>query len=165
MQRRIGRLSGLARLVRPPPCRRQLGVRCQSTFPEMVPDRTEMLIEENELLRREIAALRLGASGTDEAAEVSKFAGARSVYTTEPKFWYPHINSPPPTMPCFRIMDDIGRVVPGAEPHVPEMSRELAVAVVRVAPPRRALGPAAANALTHDPRRPSVLTCPPSGRV
>jgi len=27
-------------------------------------------------------------------------------------------------MPCFRIMDDLGRVVPGAEAHVPDLSRE-----------------------------------------
>merc|ERR1719240_1853263 len=71
-----------------------------------------------------------GAATTSESSEVSKFAGAQSVYTTEPKFWYPHVESPPPKMPCFRLMDDLGTVVPGAEAHVPTLSREAALAMM-----------------------------------
>ena len=33
-------------------------------------------------------------------------------------------------MPCFRIMDDLGRVVPGAEEHVPELEHDFALAIM-----------------------------------
>jgi len=89
---------------------------------------------ENEKLRLENERLRCLAEGeptpTDTCTEVSKFAGARSVYTTSPHFWYPHVENPPPAMPCFRLMDDLGCVLPGGEPHVPSVNREQALALM-----------------------------------
>ena len=58
--------------------------------------------------------------------ESTLFPGARSAYTSELKFWYPSGPAPPTPIPCFRLTDDIGRPVPGAE--VPEISREMATA-------------------------------------
>ena len=45
--------------------------------------------------------------------EHSHFAGAQSSFTTDPNFW--HHATPAPAMPCFRIMDDSGAIVEGAE--------------------------------------------------
>jgi len=92
----------------------------------------DKLHDEVEALRRENQRLRAGAV-LPEAAEdwqMSKFAGARSMFTTDLHFWYPHIESPPPQMPCFRLMDDLGSVIDGAEDHVPVLSRLAATAMM-----------------------------------
>lgn len=106
---------------------RRLGFTAQQT-----PD--DPLLEENEALRREVAALRRQMQQTTPPpdAETSKFAGIGAAsYTHEPHFYYPHVESPPPTMPCFRLMDDLGRVVSDeAAAYVPELSREFALAVM-----------------------------------
>ena len=91
------------------------------------------LYEENERLRLEVERLQqLSRDSSMEAPdlEMSKFAGARSVFTTDPRFWYPHVHSPPPAMPCFRVMDDLGCIIPGAEEHAPELNREQALAIM-----------------------------------
>ena len=91
------------------------------------------LLEENEALRRELAALKRQAPGAAlSPTETTKFAGVGSAgYMSEPHFWYPHVESPPPTMPCFRILDDLGRVVDDtAASYVPEISRDFALAVM-----------------------------------
>jgi 2-oxoisovalerate dehydrogenase E1 component alpha subunit len=80
---------------------------------------------ENARLREEIARLRQPTRPTGES---TLFVGAKSSYTTSMDFWYPHVDTVPAAMPCFRIMDDLGRVVPGAEAHVPALSREHAIA-------------------------------------
>lgn len=80
---------------------------------------------ENARLREEIARLRQPTRPTGEG---TLFVGAKSSYTTSMDFWYPHVDNVPAAMPCFRIMDDLGRVVPGAEAHVPALSREHALA-------------------------------------
>ena len=105
---------------------------------------TSGLVEENELLKQEVAALRgklrhqelLADSEAAERAaakvEVTKFSGARSLYTTDLKFYYPQVEEPPAKFPCFRLMDDLGSVVEGAEALVPELPHELAVAMMTV---------------------------------
>ena len=72
-------------------------------------------------LRRENEQLR---------QETSHFAGAQSAYTPALHFWDPQVESPPLPMPCFRVMDDLGCVVEGAEQHVPSLSREEALAMM-----------------------------------
>ena len=74
-------------------------------------------------LRRENEQLR---------QETSHFAGAQSAYTPALHFWDPQVESPPLPMPCFRVMDDLGCVVEGAEQHVPSLSREEALAMMTV---------------------------------
>ena len=99
---------------------------------------TKHLEDELEQLRTENARLRriAGAQTTADAAgsragpEVSKFVGARSVYSIEPHFWEPHVESPPPQMPCFRLMDDLGAVLPGADAYVPDLTRQQALALM-----------------------------------
>ena len=84
------------------------------------------LLRENAMLRHELKKARR----PDMGDEMSLFAGARSVYTPEPRFWYPHVDGAPPSMPCFRLMDDIGAVVAGAQEHLPPLTREQALAVM-----------------------------------
>jgi TPP-dependent pyruvate/acetoin dehydrogenase alpha subunit len=56
------------------------------------------------------------------------FLGAQGDYTTSPGFYYPKRDQLPAVMPCYRIIDDDGVVVPGASvPEVFEESRELSV--------------------------------------
>ena len=69
------------------------------------------------------------SSETEGAAERSFFAGARSEYTTEPTFWRPHVDAVPPSIPCFRLLDDLGVPCPGAETHLPKIDRDTAVAM------------------------------------
>jgi len=111
-----------------------IGRRYRSTAPiSQTGGEIEHLHAENDRLRRENETLRQHRAmkpAADGSVELSKFAGARSPYTTEPHFWYPHVESPPPLMPCFRVMDDIGRVVPGAEPYVPALTRDVAMAMM-----------------------------------
>ena len=106
------------------------GCRRQSTDAET---HIRKLHEENEKLRLENERLQRRASAvvpSGQDREMSKFAGARSVYTTDPHFYYPHVDTPPPSMPCFRLMDDLGSIIPGAEPNVPEITREQALAMM-----------------------------------
>ena len=62
--------------------------------------------------------------------ERSKFVGAKGVYTSQLKFWEPHEDSTPPTLPVFRLMDDVGDLVPGAKEICPELTREEALAMM-----------------------------------
>ena len=85
------------------------------------------LAAENARLRAELSALRDaaaanragGAAGAAAAAAAERtlFVGARSSYTSELRFWCPEEGPPPSPMPCFRLVDDLGEVVPGAEAH------------------------------------------------
>ena len=62
----------------------------------------------------------------------SVFAGAPGCdYIAEPKFLRPHMDTLPAAVPCFRILDDLGRIVPGAEKHDPQLSSELCVALLK----------------------------------
>lgn len=63
-------------------------------------------------------------------SEPALFPGSRSHYTTELSVLTPLVDSLPPIVPTFRILDDIGRVVPGAEPFVPKMSDEQALGIM-----------------------------------
>jgi len=97
------------------------------------------LQQENALLRLELASMRSGhghgahghnrhhGHNGEPQPEVSKFVGATSEYTTDMKFYRP-MEDAVARMPCFRLMDDLGRIVPGAERHVPELPREFALA-------------------------------------
>ena len=90
-------------------------------------------MEENESLRREISALKRQLSMPQpEPDQMSKFAGIKQAqYVSTPHFYYPQVESPPPVMPCFRLIDDLGRVVDEeAATHVPPISREFALAVM-----------------------------------
>jgi len=49
----------------------------------------------------------------------SKFVGASSEYTSTLQFFYPHVHDLPASMPCFRLIDDEGVLVPGA--YLPEI--------------------------------------------
>tara|TARA_B100000795_G_scaffold219242_1_gene173496 strand:- start:536 stop:967 length:432 start_codon:yes stop_codon:yes gene_type:complete len=115
-------------------------------------------------LRAEIAALKaqLTSLGSVPVApkpgEQSFFAGAASEYTTELKFFQPHIDGAlkpltltptptlgreprahrlrtdtPPTLPCFRLINDMGEVCPGAE--LPIIDKETAMAMQVTRPP------------------------------
>lgn len=91
----------------------------------------ESLESENARLRDELARLHASQRArSDHGHEQSVFVGAKSNFTTEPHFWYPHVDDAPASMPCFRVMDDLGRVIPGAEPHVPELAREHMLAIM-----------------------------------
>jgi 2-oxoisovalerate dehydrogenase E1 component alpha subunit len=79
----------------------------------------------------ELRELKFGSkTSVTEPPEVSKFVGARGAYTTDLHFHrhdkasYDHNFA----MPCFRLIDDIGRVQDGAV--LPEMERELAMAIM-----------------------------------
>lgn len=117
------------RLARPAARRGALGAQRLLGSTAFSPD---PLAEENQMLREELARLRaqMPLAPPEPSAEVSKFAGATSVYTPELKFYYPHVDHAPPQMPCFRLMDDTGRVVAGGEAHVPELPREFALALM-----------------------------------
>ena len=118
-------------------------------------------------LRAEIAALKaqLTSLGSVPAApkplkpgEQSFFAGAASEYTTELKFFQPHIDGAlrplaltptptlgrepratasdlrtdtPPTLPCFRLINDMGEVCPGAELLMIDKETAMAMQVTR----------------------------------
>jgi len=93
------------------------------------------LAAENARLRAELSALRDaaaangagGAAGAAAAAAAERtlFVGARSSYTSQLRFWCPEEGPPPSPMPCFRLVDDLGEVVPGAEAHVPQLDEEV----------------------------------------
>ena len=74
------------------------------------------------------AAQRFAAEEAVEPPEISTFAGAKSAYTSALKFWHPHQAAPPTPIPCFRLIDDIGRPVAGAEATIPELDRQIALA-------------------------------------
>jgi len=59
---------------------------------------------------------------------VSRFVGAQTPYTADSSFYYPHKHDLPAAMPCFRIMDDEGEVVPGAV--APELDRDTCVSMM-----------------------------------
>ena len=115
-------------------------------------------------LRAEIAALKaqLTSLGSVPVArkpgEQSFFAGAASEYTTELKFFQPHIDGAlkplaltptptlgrepratasdlrtdtPPTLPCFRLINDMGEVCPGAELLMIDKETAMAMQVTR----------------------------------
>ena len=110
--------------------------RAVSTSAQESPSDPLSLKRENALLREELDALRnqlqrgnlVAAAAREDATQRTAFVGAQSAYTTEPHFWYPHVDDVPRAMPCFRVMDDLGQVSPGAEAHVPNLSREVALA-------------------------------------
>lgn len=62
--------------------------------------------------------------------EMSLFAGARSAFTPHADFWYPE-HGLPPAVPCFRVVDDEGRVVPGAAPAAQRVAKPLALAIYK----------------------------------
>ena len=62
--------------------------------------------------------------------ERSKFVGAKGVYTSELKFWEPQEDTTPPVLPVFRLMDDVGDLVPGARAVCPKLTREEALAMM-----------------------------------
>ena len=90
-------------------------------------DPNEDLEAENARLRAELEELR---GYRPRTTGKSLFVGAQTEFVSEPHFWYPHVDHMPPALPCFRLIDDLGRVVPGAEGYVPELSRELALAAM-----------------------------------
>jgi 2-oxoisovalerate dehydrogenase E1 component alpha subunit len=108
------------------------------------------LSSQNDLLRRELDQVRrelaetraamaissnAGASAAShagaeaEGADRSCFVGAKGAYTSELKFW-DSTDVVPPVLPVFRLMDDLGKLVPGAEAAVPVLSREEALAMM-----------------------------------
>lgn len=95
---------------------------------QMLDDSIEqMRAEIREELREELREEML----RDEAwrdADMSVFVGAQSNYTTSLKFWVSD-EWAPPLMPCFRILDDTGAVVPGAEAVLPQIDDAKAVAM------------------------------------
>jgi len=95
---------------------------------------SDPLAEENEALRREVASLRqqLGQTEPAQPGDRSKFAGIDEAdYTSKPHFYYPRVDSPPPVMPIFRLVDDLGRVVDDeAAAYLPDISREFALALM-----------------------------------
>jgi len=88
-------------------------------------------------MRAEIDALKrqvvdLGGSPASSSAhrgESSLFLGAQGEFTTDLEFLYPHVDGTPPVMPCFRVMNDLGEVMPEAERHVPELDKETLLAM------------------------------------
>ena len=66
---------------------------------------------------------------TPAEGDAALFVGAKGgVYTPQLRFW--ESSDPvPPILPVFRLMDDLGRIVPGAE-NVPTLSREEALALM-----------------------------------
>jgi len=59
-----------------------------------------------------------------------RFIGApRSEYTSELKFYYPHVDELPAVMPFFRLLDDDGVPLPGVE--LPGIPNEMAVRMHR----------------------------------
>ena len=84
-----------------------------------------MLRQELDEARASAAAAALAASG-----ERSHFVGARGTYTPELKFWDPSVDEATPrVLPVFRLLDDLGNVVPGAEPAMPApLSTDMTVA-------------------------------------
>lgn len=83
-------------------------------------------------LRAEIVALKaqitsLGSMPAAPKAEQSFFAGAASEYTTKLKFFQPHLDDTPTKLPCFRLINDMGLVCPGAE--LPMIDKDTALAM------------------------------------
>ena len=71
------------------------------------------------------------------APEISKFVGAQGAYTEDLKYFYPHKDALPPTMPVYRLIDDDGKLLPGAKlPTVCE-DRETCVEMLKVCLPFR----------------------------
>ena len=55
--------------------------------------------------------------------------GARAEFTTEVYFWRHDVDHIPPVLPCLRLIDDLGEVVPGAAAAVPEIADEEALMI------------------------------------
>jgi len=62
--------------------------------------------------------------------EKTQFVGAKSLYTPHLKFYYPEIESAPPQMECFRLIDDLGSIVPGADSSMPNVSEDILHAAI-----------------------------------
>ena len=117
------------------PALRERGVRALSA-----------LAEENAALKQQLSALKQQLSAQGAAAangvhtemgdaatvalEKSKFVGAQGDYTPELKFWYPDIDNTPPVLPCFRLIDNPGRAVDGAEAALPALEQDMALAII-----------------------------------
>ena len=88
------------------------------------------LAKANERAAVAAAAAAAPAAAAAATAEKSYFVGASgSEYTPELKFWDPHRDAAPPVLPVFRLMDDLGQLVPGAEA-VPALNREESLAML-----------------------------------
>ena len=113
------RLLAVPRLARP---RRMLsGIAAQNAA----------LQKELDRVRLELKALReASATPFPPEGEQSKFVGAKGVYTTELRFWEPQEDLLPPVLPVFRLMNDVGDLMPGAEIAVPRLTREEALAMM-----------------------------------
>ena len=93
------------------------------------------LAEQNEALQRELERLRHELDSVKKLSattgERSVFVGAKGVYTADMKFYDPNTDVTPTVLPVFRLMDDVGRIVPDAAPGaVPNLSREEALAMM-----------------------------------
>ena len=84
--------------------------------------------------RRAASAARRLARGCASGAELSRFVGARSEYTPELRYLYPHADAVPPAFPCFRLIDDNGVPVEGAAlPDIaPAVMRRMQQTMVKV---------------------------------
>jgi 2-oxoisovalerate dehydrogenase E1 component alpha subunit len=67
---------------------------------------------------------------TNGVGEQSKFVGAKGDYTSDLRFFYPHVDSSPPVLPCFRLIDDLGRPVQGSEVAMPSLDQDYALALM-----------------------------------
>ena len=96
-------------------------------------DDNERLRGELEAMQQKVAELQaaMPAHVPDERP-VSKFVGAQGVYTPILKFHYHdqtnYDNAAP--MPVFRLIDDIGAELPGGADSMPEIEREVALAIM-----------------------------------
>ena len=95
-----------------------------------------MLRQELDEAKREIEQLKSSLASSAPAAgiddrEQSYFVGASSsAYTSSLKFWDPHRDAAPPVLPVFRLMDDLGKIVPGGESALPNLTRDEALAMM-----------------------------------
>ena len=103
------------------------------------------LAEENAALRQQLEAMKrereallssqrpngshTGFTG-GAAVEKSKFVGAQGAYSPELKFWYPDVDATPPVLPCFRLIDDLGREVAGSDVAMPTLDQDFALACI-----------------------------------
>ena len=90
------------------------------------------LLAENQRLREEVRKLsRLRTEEMERAVEpeLSNHVGARAEFTTEVYFWRHDVDHIPPVLPCLRLIDDLGEVVPGAAAAVPEIADEEALMI------------------------------------
>ena len=95
-------------------------------------DEHEELLAENQRLREEVRKLsRLRTEEMERAVEpeLSNHVGARAEFTTEVYFWRHDVDHIPPVLPCLRLIDDLGEVVPGAAAAVPEIADEEALMI------------------------------------